>query len=413
MEFKAFAGANVYDSDNDRVVIGFPLIMGNIDAGADIIHKGATKKTLQEQKERIKWLWGHQHTEPPIAKILSMTEVGAEELPNKVKTMHPEVTGAVKVVRVYLDTPRGNEVLKGIKEGAIQEASVGYDSMQEDYVLPDGTTAQTRMTYNDLRNLRQIKIWEFSDVNWGMNEVTTNLKALGFIDFQDFPIVEDQNYVWRPEEAIKRLKQAADLEGKRPDWGLYAQGFLSHLKDQDTEASAYSFPYVDVVNGKLVVVPEAINDIARLLPYLPVDQKGQIQHHLTAYYSKMGQEPAWEADNQQQQVYLAGAIAEVEGQIKAFKAGRVLSKRNMELLTAALTAITEVLGVDPEDEENFKKYPFLDDITAFKALISDQPEDQPAGPSSKTSTEEPDGTKADWETNARRLRLLQAQLTMS
>ena len=116
MEYKAVISEGKTDG---RTVTGLAAVFGNIDGGGDRIHKGAFKKTIAEQASRVKHLWMHDPYQPPTAVIRELSEVGVGGLPEKIRAEHPEATGGLQVVREYLDTPRGNEILEGIKSGAI------------------------------------------------------------------------------------------------------------------------------------------------------------------------------------------------------------------------------------------------------------------------------------------------------
>ncbi len=155
-----------------RVVTGFPSIIGNVDDGGDLIEPGSFLKTIGERAGRVRWLWGHDQTLPPIARVVEMAEVGRSELPEEVLAKAPSATGALLVKREYLDTPRANEVLAAIVAGAQDEMSFGYDAIQVEF--PKGLTVGGRQVK---RRLKEIRLWEFSDVLWGMNPATGNLKA--------------------------------------------------------------------------------------------------------------------------------------------------------------------------------------------------------------------------------------------
>jgi len=157
----------------DRVVTGFPSVLGNVDDGGDLVEPGSYLKTLQERAGRMRWFWGHDKGQPPIATIVEIAEVGREALPAAVLARYPEATGALKVRREYLDTPRANEVLAGIRSGAINELSIGYDALQ---ATPGGDREVAGRRVR--RFLKEIRLWEMSDVNWGMNAATANVKAL-------------------------------------------------------------------------------------------------------------------------------------------------------------------------------------------------------------------------------------------
>lgn len=169
METKAVA--TFTKAVNDRTVIGYVSVMGNIDDGMDRIWPGAFAKTLSERRTRIKYLWMHDAFQPPVAAIKDIKEVGRNDLPSEMLAYFPEAAGALEVEREYLDTARGNEVLAGVKAGAITESSIGYDPVKYDFESLEGG--------RQVRNLRELRLYDASDVAWGMNPATMNLKTLG------------------------------------------------------------------------------------------------------------------------------------------------------------------------------------------------------------------------------------------
>lgn len=163
--------------EDGRLVVGMASIFGNVDSGGDIVHAGAFKKTLKERQQRVKHLWMHDPYLPPVAAITDLREVGEEELPEKVRDLYPEATGGLQVTREYLDTERGNEILEGIKAGAITEMSFAYDLVKWDFDEDE-----------EVNNLRELRLWDTSDVTWGMNAATVAGKNCGF-ENADFRLV--------------------------------------------------------------------------------------------------------------------------------------------------------------------------------------------------------------------------------
>lgn len=196
---------------NDRIVTGFPSVFGNVDDGGDLIEPGAYQKTLAERGARLRWLWQHDRSQPPTAKVLELAEVSREELPADVIAHYPEATGGLRVRREYLDTPRGNEVLAAIKSGALNEMSIGYDATKAEY--PADSNVNGRKVR---RVLKEIRLWEMSDVNWGMNAATANVKAL--LDLPSGPGPERTKALaeWLEANLHLRFTEMAD--------GLFADG---------------------------------------------------------------------------------------------------------------------------------------------------------------------------------------------
>lgn len=178
MEYKVFVAQP--KAIEGRTVTGFAAITGNIDSGFDRIYKGAFKKTLKENGKRVRHLWMHDPFQPPTAVVKELAEIGREELPGELQKEYPEATGGLQVVREYLDTPRGNEILEGIKMGAISEMSFGYDAVKFDFEEVKDGNATLPSSGVMVRNLKEVRLWDVSDVTWGMNEATVASK-LGII----------------------------------------------------------------------------------------------------------------------------------------------------------------------------------------------------------------------------------------
>lgn len=161
-------------SINGREVNGIFAVHGNVDDGQDRSWPGSFAKTIQERNDRIRFLWQHDMSAPPIAKVVAIREVGRNELPDAVLVKAPEAMGGVEVTREYLDTPRGNEVLEGIKTGAITEMSYAYDAVKYDFE----EDPNARSEWDRVRNLREVRLYEVSDVLWGMNPATQGSKSV-------------------------------------------------------------------------------------------------------------------------------------------------------------------------------------------------------------------------------------------
>lgn len=186
-------------SIDDRTVIGIPVVHGNIDDGYDRSHPALFGDGTVKGRRRAVFLWQHDSSAPPTAVINYHRDIPRDQLPKSVLDYAPEATGGVEVSRTYLDTPRGNEVLAGIKAGAIAEMSYAYDVTRFDYeTLDDG-----RM----IRNLYAAEVYDFSDVNWGMNPATVGSKGL--------PLhLEHSTVLAAVKSYIERLQSLRDLRAK-------------------------------------------------------------------------------------------------------------------------------------------------------------------------------------------------------
>jgi len=159
-----------------RTVTGIFTVHGNVDDGdgwssRDRSHPGVFGDFTVAGRDRAVFLWQHNSREPPIATIDRLFEVSAIDLPPAVKLYAPDATGGVAVTRTYLETPRAEEVLAGLKSGALKEMSYAYDLTNYAFTEDEGTGRTIREIY-------AVKIFDWSDVLWGMNSATLASKGL-------------------------------------------------------------------------------------------------------------------------------------------------------------------------------------------------------------------------------------------
>ena len=116
-EYKAVR-FNVENVDEDSGEFsGYAAVFGNRDNGDDIIEKGAFSKTIREDFDRIKILSQHNDCELPIGKPLELRE---DE-----KGLY--IRGKIS------DTQKGRDVRTLLKDGVLNELSIGYDTIIFDF----------------------------------------------------------------------------------------------------------------------------------------------------------------------------------------------------------------------------------------------------------------------------------------
>lgn len=251
MEYKALQ-LDVKDIGEDgRTVTGFAAVFGNIDSGYDRLFKGAFKKTLKESGNRVKHLWQHDMALPPIATVKELREVGRDELPGDVQKAYPEATGGLLVVRKYLDTPRGNEILEGLKNGAISEMSFAYDPLKYDFEELKGDDAPTPTT---VRNLREVRLWETSDVVWGMNAATVASKS------DEYRIAQLEGMVKRLDNNVKagRVLSAANLNRLKDALDVLQRILLAAEPQDDGEKARRVLALTERVNLRIEIAEREI-----------------------------------------------------------------------------------------------------------------------------------------------------------
>lgn len=150
-------------ADEGRVRKGICAVFGNVDAWGDRIINGAFAKTISEGRDRVKHLWNHSFSEVPIAKITELKEVGREDLPAEILEFAPDATGGLLVAREYLNSEKANSVLEALDAGVITEMSFAYDVIQAGEIIENEVR---------IRELKELKLMDTSDVIWGMNPAT-------------------------------------------------------------------------------------------------------------------------------------------------------------------------------------------------------------------------------------------------
>jgi len=203
-ETKAMPGAIISADDETGIVRAVVSVFGIVDDGDDIIHPGAFTKTIVEHGSRIRVLNSHNNRDGlnVIGKALAMREVGRNELPLEILNAHPEATGGLETETQFLiNTPEGRGIYDRIKAGALNEWSIGFDAVDTDnsrmkrksaadpvwemaIKTDDYDPDSDPLTLKDkngkpriVRNIRAVRLWEYSSVIWGMNESTTTVSV--------------------------------------------------------------------------------------------------------------------------------------------------------------------------------------------------------------------------------------------
>lgn len=196
--------AHEIKSIEGRTVTGIFCVHGNIDEGGDRSLPGSFASTTIKGRDRVRFLWQHNSNEPPVATVDDIHEVSRLDLPSSVLAYAPDAMGGVQITRTYLETPRANEILTGIKAGAIDEMSYAYEATNATFEEVDG---------RQIRNIHEIKLFDASDVNWGMNAATVASKSGGLhagLPFQ----VHSATVLAAVEEFIDRARDIQSLRAK-------------------------------------------------------------------------------------------------------------------------------------------------------------------------------------------------------
>ncbi len=174
-EHKSIRPYQLKVDEEKGIVEEIVAVMGNVDEGDDVIHNGAFAKTIQERIGKIRVL--DQHNTDSIMRIvgkpLEMRELGKAELPLELLAEYPEATGGLYAkTQYFMDTPEGKGAFIRARNRAV-EYSIGYDPLDIDYSKVTGKDGKPQT----VRNLRTIKLYEYSPVLWGMNPATMTLSS--------------------------------------------------------------------------------------------------------------------------------------------------------------------------------------------------------------------------------------------
>jgi len=245
---KAFPVAIVDVDVDEGIVEAIVSVFGNIDDGDEIVHPGAFSKTIAERMHRIKCVDQHRtfSVKDVLGTPLEIREVGRDELPDIILQRYPEATGGLYTKTQYLlDTEEGKGVFLRIKAGAITEYSFAYDIISSDYSrvgIGDGRK-------KPVRNLRELRLWEYSPVIWGMNPATATVAAKSVDD-------ADQKE-WVGDEPMQRIGDVviANTHGTLVDQLVYyyRKGYF----DVD-EYAELNMMATDILNTLRERIPEDI-----------------------------------------------------------------------------------------------------------------------------------------------------------
>lgn len=163
MAYKVYKSEIKADSE-DMTFEGYASIFGNKDAWDDVMVAGAFKKTITENKKRIKVLAMHDF----------YSVIG---IPKKLE----EDTKGLYFQAKISETILGKDIFTLIKDKAITEMSIGYNALKWEVDRDEDSK-----NYG-VRYLKEVRLWEISPVTWGAND-RARIKGLNI--FSDYDKLE-------------------------------------------------------------------------------------------------------------------------------------------------------------------------------------------------------------------------------
>ena len=140
--YKSYSEGLTDIDESKGIVKGLGSVFGNVDSDGDIIEKGAYTKTIQENRNRIKYLYQHR-IDKPIGKMVELNETDL---------------GLEFVAEIATKTSLGKDVFEMIKAGVITENSVGFRTMKEKYDQVE-----------KVNRIKEVKLYEISAVTLAAN----------------------------------------------------------------------------------------------------------------------------------------------------------------------------------------------------------------------------------------------------
>lgn len=338
--------AFVTNVNADRgIVEAIVSVFGVIDNRPDIIMPGAFRKTISERGRRVRVLDSHNwgSITAVLGNVLSLREVGRDELPLEVLSRWPEAQGGLKVeMQFLLDTPEGAGAFARIRSGAIDEYSFGFDVLQsafEQYTIEGKPVT--------VRKVTEIRLWEVSPVIWGMNEATATVSVKsGTPDKPESAETENDDadktqplQVDVPTEEVVPIDPAVLESSASADEPseVSADGLASILSSCVVSSVNWEISvwlkrgFVDLAEYALLA-NAAIVAARTMQDMLPGDL-------LTRVYDE--------------RVYADPSSWNVDSPVTERKSGRVLSAANAKRMRAAVKELMEIIagaGLDLDDE---------------------------------------------------------------
>lgn len=238
---KGFKVIDTKSNADEGIIEAYVSIFGNVDQAGEVIDRGAFMESLQ--RKLPKGVWSH-NWEMPIATTLEARE---------------DEKGLYIKGKLIKGVAKAEEALALLKEGAIDEFSIGY-SVLEDYIGEDG-----------FRHLKRLKLYEWSPVLVGCNPATELLSVKSLDREEEVeeepkaePVAEEPTEEPKKEEPVvveseevKELKlKITELENQIKSGKILAQKDIELINQVISEADIFvaslksiTMPLKDLLNA--------------------------------------------------------------------------------------------------------------------------------------------------------------------
>lgn len=208
MQYKTFSiyAKEVNYDEESRIISGYAAIFGNKDKAGDILIKGCFAKSIHDRgpessaNDKIIMLWMHDMNEP-IGNILVLIE---------------DEKGLYFEAKID-DVPRGNQAVKQLESGTLNQFSIGYQYVWENCEYD---------SEKDAFIVKEVKLYEISVVSIGCNGETEYLGLKSIEDAENSykELNEEISEICFGMSALKQQKiqriisKAMSLASFKPDF---------------------------------------------------------------------------------------------------------------------------------------------------------------------------------------------------
>ena len=162
--------------------------------------------------------------------------------------------------------PTAQDVKTKMLEGHINKLSIGFNVIKHRF---------EKMGEKSVRILEELKLWEISAVGFPANEMASIETVKSAIPFNNLDIAP-MNTPFDSDGASVRVKRwSGNSDSKQ---------MMAHL-DLDKETGEGLYLIADVINDELVLVPQAVFDLATTIH--STEELFYLKSHLDKYYAKM------------------------------------------------------------------------------------------------------------------------------
>ena len=222
LEIKDFVGS-VKDIDTKkRIVTGYLSSFDQVkDSYGDMVVKGAFTKSINERKDQIYFLNQHNWDQPH----------------GKFNILKEDNFGLYFESEPLIDTTFSSDALKMYEAGILKEHSFGYETIKSDFDKE-----------NDARMLKEIKLYEGSNVTIGANSNTpftgmkSSLKEINEQSAKIYKAIKNGTFTDETfrllEIALKQLQFEAFELGKRQ----------TLAKPEQSTSDIEPLDYIDIIN---------------------------------------------------------------------------------------------------------------------------------------------------------------------